>query len=228
MLEERGMDTASVRIPLRNFLESRGIPVGKKISGAKGEGFGKFADLFVEKSKLFDILTWIEGLNYEAFAVDAFMFKTGTRISATLELLIENIRIEGDYVEATVFDKGRRSIHKEGKKWKKYIPQSLWEILQKVIGDRKEGKLFSLPITEMSRLNRAAYTKFIPKLNKKIPMPNHFWRHMFFQHMLRKTDWNYGACAALGGSTVASLEESYGKPPRAIVRKWGLKYIPEI
>lgn len=59
-------------------------------------------------------------------------------------------------------------------------------------------------------------------------MPNHFWRHMFYQHMLRLTDWNYGACAELGGSTVKSLEESYGKPPRVIVKKWGLKYMPMI
>lgn len=35
-------------------------------------------------------------------------------------------------------------------------------------------------------------------------------------------------CAELGGSTVASLQESYGKPPQEIVRQWGLKFMPTL
>jgi hypothetical protein len=46
--------------------------------------------------------------------------------------------------------------------------------------------------------------------------------------MLRMTEWNYGIVASLGGWTVKALEESYGKPPRAIVREWGLSKIPEL
>jgi hypothetical protein len=30
------------------------------------------------------------------------------------------------------------------------------------------------------------------------------------------------------GSTIASLQESHGKPPEAIVRQWGLKYLPDL
>jgi len=46
--------------------------------------------------------------------------------------------------------------------------------------------------------------------------------------MLRATDWNCAVCAELGGSTISSLQESYGKPPEAIVRQWGLKYVPTL
>lgn len=227
-LDEHDVDTASIRIPLRGFLESKGITVGKKISGAKGKSFGKFADLYVEKYILEQILEWVKGLNFEAYAIDLFMYKTGTRIISTLNALIENIRVEGRYREITVYDKARRTRHPEGKPWKKYIPQDLWEVLNQIIGERTEGKIFSLTDRKMVKVNKATFNKFIPKLSKKISKPNHFWRHMFFQHMLRTTDWNYGVCASLGGSTVMSLEESYGKPPRAIVREWGLKYIPSI
>jgi len=48
---------------------------------------------------------------------------------------------------------------------------------------------------------------------------------MFAQHMLRKTGWNYGVVAALGGWDVKSLEESYGKPPIAMLREWGRRFV---
>ena len=232
LLDEYDVNTSTARLALRSFLESKGRTVGKKISGAKGRGFGKFADLFVEKPKLLKILEWIKGLNFEAYVIALFMFKTGTRITSTLNALIENIKEEGDYREIKVFDKGRRLKYPEGKPWDKHIPADLWTEMQKIIGDRKHGKIFSFAEymikNEVNALYRSAYQHFIPELNKRIPMPCQFWRHMFFQHMLRATDWNYGAAAALGGSTVKSLEESYGKPPRAVVREWGLQYIPQI
>jgi len=228
LLEAKGIDTHSVRMPLRNFLMSKGINVEMKISGAKGSGYGKFSDLYVPKDPLNQILEDVRALNFEAHTVDLFMYKTGTRIEATLNALIEKITKEGDYREITIYDKARRRIYPEGKPWKKYIPPDLWEALKVLIGDRTEGKIFNITEQEMANINRTAFQKVIPDLNKKIPMPNHFWRHMFFQHMLRATNWNYGAVAQLGGSTVMSLEESYGKPPRAIIRQWGIDYIPQI
>jgi integrase len=51
-------------------------------------------------------------------------------------------------------------------------------------------------------------------LMEEIPMPFHFWRHQFAQHMLRKTDWNYALVAGLGHWTVETLERYYGKMDR--------------
>lgn len=228
LMKAKDHDTVSIRLPLRNFLDSKGIHVGKKISGAKGKGFGKLARLFVRKAILNEMLQWVKAVNFEAYCIDLFMYKTGTRLTATLEARIENIREEGNYREIKVYDKGRKSKYPEGKPWDKHIPSDLWEALKPLIGDRKAGLIFNMSDRKLSKLNRAGLDKFVPELSKKIRKQNHFWRHMFFQHMLRATDWNYGASAELGGSTVKSLEESYGKPPRAVVKQWGLRYMPQL
>lgn len=227
IMKRKGLETSSIRIPLRDFLLSKGIVVGKKITGAKSKGYGKFAKLYVKIETLREMFQWLRTKDFEAYVVDKFMFKTGTRINATLDALIENLSEENG--EIRVYDKGRRSIHPEGKEWIKNVDASLLRDLKTLIGDRKSGKIFQNHKDDtMSKLNREALKRYVPELEPKIPMPNHFWRHMFFQHMLRLTDWNYGACAELGGSTVKSLEESYGKPPKVVVKSWGLKFVPMI
>jgi len=228
ILKSKGFDTASIRLPLRDFLLSKGIVVGKKITGAKSKGYGKFAKLYVPIETLSKMLAWIKTVDFEAYVIDKFMFKTGTRINATLEALIENLREFEDHAEIRVYDKARRSLYPEGKEWIKYIDTDLLKDIKAIIGDRKTGKIFSKTDMEMSKINREALKRFVPDLEPKIPMPNHFWRHMFAQHMLRLTNWNYGAVAELGGWTVKALEESYGKPPQAVVKSWGLQYMPMI
>jgi len=228
ILKRKGHSTSTIRIPLRDFLLSKGIVVGKKITGAKSKGYGKFAKLYVPIKTLRGMLQWLKTKDFEAYVATLFMFKTGTRIEATLKALIENIREFGDHAEISVYDKARRSIHPEGKEWIKNVDSTLLGCLKALIGDRMSGRIFQKTRMEMSEINREALKRFVPQLEPKIPMPNHFWRHMFFQHMLRITEWNYGACAELGGSTIKSLEESYGKPPKAVVKKWGLKYMPMI
>jgi len=99
-------------------------------------------------------------------------------------------------------------------------------MLKQFIGDREKGKIFNIEYLEISKLNREALNKYCPKL--KIHSPNHFWRHMFFQHILRKTEWNISLAAALGGSTTQSVEESYGQPPDYIVEEMGEKYMTEV
>jgi integrase len=182
---------------------------GKKISGSKAKGFGKFARLHVEKGTLGKILEWIKGLNFQAYAIDHFMLKTGTRITATLNARTENLLEFEDHAEIRVFDKARRSIHPEGKEWIKYLDLLLLTELKKIIGDRKAGKIFSMSKPEMARINKVALENFIPEIVKEYGhiMPNHFWRHMFAQHMLRITEWNYGLVGELGGWTPKALEE---------------------
>jgi len=228
ILRDRGLETCNIRIPLRDFLLSKGIVVGKKISGAKSKGYGKFARLYVEKDILNKMLEWIKGLNFEAYVIDRFMFKTATRISATLNARIEDLTKFEDHAEIRVFDKARRSIHPKGKEWIKYIDPSLLAEINQIISDRKVGQIFVLTESEMAKINRSALETFCPELLKEYGdiMPNHFWRHMFAQHILRATDWNYGLVGELGGWTPKALEESYGKPPQAIVKEWGLKYMP--
>jgi len=227
LLKDKGEDTYAMKRALKDFLTSKGIVIGKKIAVGKPKSYGKLAKLFVDRTILDDVLEWVESQNFEAYVVDDFMFKTGTRLTATLNALVDNINFEQHTVR--VYDKARRSLYPMGKAWDKYIPLKLWQNLRELIGKRKAGKIFrNIKNHDLERLNREALKRFVPQLEPKIRMPNHFWRHMFFQHLLRTTDWNYAICAELGGSTVASLQESYGKPPEAVVRQWGLKYMPTL
>jgi hypothetical protein len=95
------------------------------------------------------------------------------------------------------------------------------DLFTQVIGERQAGKIFNVQEHEMSVLNRRALNQVIPELAPKIEMPNHFWRHMFAQHMLRRTNWNYAKVASLGNWTIGALQESYGQPPQEIVEQWG-------
>ena len=228
LLKNRGVDTYLYKRALKDFLMSKGLVVGKKIAVGKSKSYGRYANLFVERRVLDSMLSWIRRQNFEMYVADDFMFKTGTRLRATIKALIENINFEQHTI--TVYDKGRNSLYPLGKPWEKYIPYVLWQNIMQLKGKRRKGKIFQKlrKIVRFEKLNRRALKRFVPDLEPRITFPNHFWRHMFFQHMLRKTDWNYGLCAELGGSTIASLQESYGKPPQVVVRQWGLKYIPTL
>jgi integrase len=226
ILKDKRMDTYLYKRALKDFLTSKDVVIGKKIAVGKSKSFGKLAKLYVERPIIDEMLEWIKSIDFEAYLCDDFMFKTGTRLTASLKALIENSNLEQHTIR--VYDKGRHSLYPEGKEWEKYIPLKLWQGLKELIGKRKTGKIFNIDKLELSNLNREALKRFVPELEPKIKMPNHFWRHMCIQHLLRITDWNYAVVAELVGSTVASLQESYGKPPEAVVREWGLKYMPTL
>lgn len=220
-MNEKGFETHGIRLTSRNFLLSKGVTVGKKISGAKSKGFGKYANLYVPMDKLIALLNKVKSVNPEAYVIDLFMFKTGTRIEATLALDPEKIRWEERYID--LVDKGRWSMGR--KPAKKYIDSELETELKQFIGDRK-GHVFTLTERGISEINRQAMKEVIPEIEPKIDMPNHFWRHMFAQHMLRLTKWNYAAVAKMGSWTIQALQESYGAPPDEVVKQWGLEYMP--
>lgn len=234
-LRKKGKETHNVRIASRDFLLSKGIAAGKKISGAKESG--KYAKLKLPPEIVRDFLEGVKSLNYQAYGVDLFIKKTGTRLSASLDILIEDISLD-EINTIVVFDKGRRSIHPKGKRWEKYVDNELWKVLKNIIEERHIGKIFTITKKEARQINSAILRDMItkyasqPKIQRLLKMcvkiPTHWLRHQFFQRCLELTKWNYGACAALGGSTVKSLEESYGLPPDAVVKRWGLEYMPQI
>jgi len=227
VLKEKGLDPFQYKRALKDFLISKGVVIGKKIAVGRSRSYGKYAKLFVEMPKLEQILAEIKAQNSEAYVADRFMLETATRVMASLNALIENMELVGDHAVVTVFDKGRRSKYAQGHPWDKRVSASLLGEIQVLIGDRKAGKIFlTLKEKVLRELNRAAILKFAPDVFERYPnlSPNHFWRHMFAQHMLRMTDWNYAPVAALGGWTPQALEESYGKPPDETVKQWSEKY----
>jgi len=215
-----------VKRDLKDFIESKGKAVGKRIVVGKPKGYGKYAKLHVEKPILREMLEWIKGINFEAYVVDSFMLKNGTRIDATLNALIEELTEVGEEAIITVYDKGRRSKYPKGHPWDKKVDSKLLCEMKQLIGDRKHGKIFSIDYNEMLKINREALEKLCPEILEQYPdlYVNHFWRHMFFQHILRKCEWNYTIAGALGGAHPLSVEESYGKPPDETIKEWSDTY----
>lgn len=227
IIKKKGKDTCRLKRDLKDFMESKGIAVGKRIAVGKPKGYGKYAKVFVVQGTLRNMLDWIRSQNFEAYVMDSFMYKTGTRIKATLKALIENLAEVEDKGIITVYDKGRRSKYPNGHQWDKRLDsQLLWE-LKELIGERKHGKIFSIDYAEILKINREALEKFCPEILEQYPAlyVNHFWRHMFFQHMLRKCKWNYTIAGALGGAVPQSVEESYGKPPEQTINEWSETFL---
>jgi len=231
------VDTSGERAVTRDFLLSKGIAVGKKISGTKHKSAGTLSQLFVVKEVILNMLAWIKTQSFEGYVATSFMWETATRISATLNLQIQNISQEGGYITAITYDKGRRKTHPLGKRGEKNISQELYNEIKLICEypKRLTGQVFTVEYAEMVELNKEAVMKFCPEVvtfrGDDFPPYddwNHFWRHMHFQHMLRETGWNYAVVAALADCTVKSLEESYGVPPRALIRKWGLEQLPRL
>lgn len=202
-VKKHGVRSREWRLALRSFLASKNIVVKPTdISGALEADAGKYADLYVSKEKLTMILNWLKNMNYEAYLASLFAFKTGCRLTASLEAHSKYINCEEHKI--SVFEKATNG--KGKRKIIKYIPSDLWELIKDL-----NGRLFHIGAMELNNLLRRAYKEVIPKVEERIEMPFHFWRHMFAQHMLRAKEWNYTIVAKLGGWSTQALERYYGK-----------------
>ena len=189
---------------------------------------GKWKHAVATKEEIKQILDYVKAREAGVYVADLFMYKTGTRSAATFsEVLATNFHIvEGVNIEA-ITDKG---FHRKGRKqWDKIIPEDLKDLLME---RWKENNNAFLGLEDKARdLNKEAYTAILkpnsPELELAMMEPNHFWRHMFAQHMLRETNWNYDAVAFLGGwDGTDMLKKVYGAPPIEMLRKLGMKFIP--
>jgi integrase len=159
----------------------------------------------------------LRGINKDAYQASKFAYTTASRLTATLEASTEYINKQERTI--LVFEKSNR--RKKKRRLTKYIRPDLWEELDL---DNIKGKLFKITAEDLNALLRQAYKEVIPELEPQIPMPFHFWRHQFAQHMLRETDWNYGLVARLGHWTVETLEKYYGKMDRKTALEMGRKH----
>jgi integrase len=232
-LHKLGHTTGSYRISLRSFFLSRDEKEVKTtdISGDKGK-LGKWSRVFVPRETIYQILNYVKERNFEAYVIDFFNYKTGTRIEATLnEVKKSNIHYDGGVHTITILDKG---LHRHGRQtWEKLIPENLYVELFKLFQQNGEQAFPNVSYTTICELNKEAYNVFLKDnpeaLELALHEPNHFWRHMAAQHTLRALNWNYDLVAELLGWTdTATLKACYGKPPREILRKAGLDVIPNI
>lgn len=219
-MQKRGYPTRSARLTARNFLKSKGIVIREdQISGRLEHDAGKYADLYVSKPKIHEILDWLKDMNEDAYLMSKFAYKTATRLSATLNAESSFVNRE----ERTILVLEKASKGKKKRRISKEISTDLWnELLPRI---NNGGKLFNIEENDLNNLLRSAFEEVIPELNKRIPMPFHFWRHMFAQHMLRATNWNTSLVAKLGGWTTGALEKYYGKMSAEVAREYGRPHL---
>jgi len=241
------VDNSGIRLTLRNYFTYHDIKGKDQISGRKHKSAGKYADLKLPKEKLFEMLSYMReksnsfsDVYYQAYISCKFMYQTGTRISATLNAVLDNlqmIELERDgvtkIVNVIVYDKGSLSVYGErGHRWTKKITIDLYSEICLGSGypERTTGKIFRISDTELRDISREAIMKFAPEILERFPSLKviHFWRHMMGQQWLEATRYNYGIVSAMGGWTVKALEESYGKIPEADLRELGAEYLPMI
>jgi integrase len=220
--EKTGASIREFRLALRNFLKSKNVEDWDTISGRIEKQAGQYAHLYAPKDKMDGIFAWLKSMNQEAHDACYFAFKTACRKTATLEAHAKYF--DKEQMIITVFEKASRNSPK--RRMEKVITPELWDILEHRV--ERGGKLFDIQDHELNAILRACYNEVIPKLAKEIPMPFHFFRHQFAQHMLRATGWNYGLVARLGGWTVGTLERYYGKMDRQSVFNEARKYLPTI
>lgn len=231
VIHKAGTGTKQYRIAARDFFLSRDGRTMKptEISGDMPK-IGKWKHAVATKKEIADILQYVKERNFRAFVADLFMYKTGTRSRATFsEVLKTNFHcVEGVNI-VSIMDKG---FHRKGRKqWDKIIPDDLkadlellWELNNNPFEDLED---------KARELNKEAYRAILqpnsPELDLALMEPNHFWRHMFAQHMLRETNWNYDAVAFLGGwDGTDMLKKVYGAPPIEMLRALGLQFIPKL
>jgi len=205
----------------------------KGIGGQQGKGYGTRATdrINIKQRKEFlkclqQVLTE-EGYENEIPVWESlayWLFYTGTRITASLNVNIEAIRWNGEIEniqtigKALVLDKGR---HRKGRtKWIKLIAGSLkTKIIENLAcrGNPQQGLLFKgLSKSRVRKTFRKAYER----ANIVVHQPAHIWRHTSAQELLDATDWNYEVVGSiLGWKDTKTLKECYGKMGESIREK---------
>jgi len=219
-LIKRGLKGRNHRLAMRNFLKSRNVEGWDTISGKLETQAGKYAYLYT--TKMDEIFAWLKDVNEEAWACARFGYKTACRTGATLYAHAKYVNKEDHTIK--VFEKA--SLNKPKTLQEKLISEDLWnELLPRIERGRR---LFSITSSELNGVLRSCYKEVIPELAEDIPMPFHFLRHQFAQHMLRATNWNYGLVARLGHWTVETLERYYGKMDRKTAMEMGREHLNNI
>ncbi|MCJ7424326.1 tyrosine-type recombinase/integrase [Candidatus Bathyarchaeota archaeon] len=217
----KGKDTNQERRALKDFLKSKGVSGWEKIGVGKPSGYGQYKELHVEKEVVQAMLEYIKTRDFRVYVVDKIMYHNGLRLNAVVNSKIEGFKADGEWDTLTVLEKFR-----ERKTF--MVIREVGDLIRQVIGERKEGSIFERVALDnrVGEVNREALKRFVPELEPKIEMPNHFFRHMCAQHLLRASKWNSKAVAAMMQCSEQSLNESYGGAPQGKQREWCEQYLP--
>jgi integrase len=215
-----GQDSCVYRRALKDFLKSKGAKDWQLIGVGKPSGYGQYKDLWAEPETVKQMIEWVTEQNPTIGAIDSIMYHRGIRVHAVLTAEIAKFHRTSEWDYITVLEKFR-----ETPTFK--LNKTIGDKIQKIIGDRKEGRIFEGVIEhEVADLNREALKKFLPDLEPKIEMPNHFFRHMHAQHLRKLTKGNTVLCAAMMKCSKQSFDESYGGITDSEVEEGENIYLP--
>lgn len=219
--EEKGKDSNKIRGSLKDFLKSKGASEWEKIGVGKPRGFGLYKDLYVPRETAFKMLDYVKSKDFEAYVQDMVMYHNGIRITAVQTAKIEDFKELGVWHTLTVLEKFREV------RTFKLVPE-VANLVSQVIGERKSGLIFTISADKSNDLNNEAINLFCPEIRLKFKHihANHFWRHECIQELLRLTNRNSKAIAALVQCSEQSLNESYGAATNADVEKWETEFLP--
>lgn len=162
----------------------------------------------------------------EGLAVAKFMYYTGTRRAAAVDINFQHCRFEltSDMWLIEVIDKGRRG----GIKWDKLLIGQALKEMKEYVSER--FKITENLETEVPKKISALFPSYYGKENLlssiyrrvhdhagiKTTIPVHIFRHTFAQDCLDATDWNYEMVATLGGwKNTTILKQAYGEMGRS-------------
>lgn len=219
----------NIRTSARAWYTYHGISgkllTSKGLTAAHGKGYGSRAtDRIPIKQREQFIVLLKETLREEGYEKEIptwislvyWLFHTGTRITASLKLQIENIRWNGELEDIqtvgtiVLIDKG---LHRKGRtKWTKLIVGILKEKIIANLEARRfpnQGLLFD-GLTP--KKVRTIFKKVYDTMQIEIHQPAHIWRHTAAQELLDATDYNYEIVGSiLGWVNINILKECYGK-----------------
>lgn len=219
----------NIRTSARAWYTYHGISgkllTSKGLTAAHGKGYGSRAtDRIPIKQREQFIALLKETLIAEGYEKDIptwvslvyWLFYTGTRISASLKLRIENIRWNGELEDIqtigtiVLIDKG---LHRKGRtRWTKLIIGTLKEKIIENLKERRfpnQGLLFN---SLTPKKVRTIFRKVYNTMKIEIHQPAHIWRHTAAQELLDATDYNYEIVGSiLGWVNINILKECYGK-----------------
>jgi len=232
------VDMASTRMSVRNWLIFFKQP-NDLISGKKSRTAGSLKYMTITKEQVQQIFDYLRESSrgftdpyYQAYVAIKFIYQTGTRITATLNAELKDMRlIEGEDAMGNMVQLGNITVLDKGQKtWQKKVTKELYYEIKNAAGKGATGidELFRITEDELRAISRECIKKFAPEIIREHPLVKvvHFWRHIMGQHMLEATNWNYGIVAAMGGWQVKSLEESYGAAGERKLIEFGAKYLP--
>lgn len=235
-----GLSYTYIRKPIRSFFQLIHGISGELLTtkGIKADriNLGSYASEFVtrEQRSIFESSLYgfvcktiknpeiNESVFNEILAMFQFMFYTGSRITATMNINTIDRKhklSDKEIVELHIIDKGdlqwnKKLIGDGIVKMNNYVKANLGiEDISKL--STISGKLFPWinEIPENLQKERKIVRQALEYAGVvELIQPNHIMRHTFAQEALRASNWNYEIVAELGGwSTSEELKKSYGK-----------------